>query len=180
MMTIFLIAKAYFKLSQKKNSKKKWEPAQTILLQISEQCMSDEDVKIKASREIEGFLSYGNRIFDNILANTFYGIVNDFISENSEQLDIDVCLLIFEKLLSLDKEETLKISEKEAAKLIILADKIPKLKKNEKFLSLFVALLKHLLKEKSIYRIHEKEELSFNTKLLASIFSFINHFYSSD
>lgn len=34
-ITIFLIAKAYYKLSQKKSSKKKWEPAQTILVQIS-------------------------------------------------------------------------------------------------------------------------------------------------
>jgi hypothetical protein len=79
LMGVFLVAKAYYDLSQKKNSHKKWESAQTILLQLSEQVKTDEDVKIKACREVEGFLSFGDRLFDNALANTFSNLMEDIL-----------------------------------------------------------------------------------------------------
>ena len=79
-MGVFLVAKAYYDLSQKKSSNKKWDSAQTILLQIAEQVKTDEDVKIKACREVEGFLSFGDRLFDNVLANTFSRLLEDIIN----------------------------------------------------------------------------------------------------
>ena len=184
-MTIFLIAKAYYKLSQKKSSKKKWEPAQTILVQISEQSIVDEDIKLKASREIEGFLCYGERLFDNILANTFCGIVGEFLLENNEMLDTDLCCSIFEKLLSLEKStlekgQKIAISEVLAAKLLILAESIPKFKKNEKFLLIFSNLLNYFITEKIVYRIHAKEDKFFNAKFLMSIFTFLKNVYILD
>ena len=125
-------------------------------------------------------MCYGERLFDNILANTFCGIVGEFLLENNEMLDTDLCCSIFEKLLSLEKStlgkgHKIAISEVLAAKLLILAESIPKFKKNEKFLLIFWHLLNYFITEKTIYRIHEKEDKNFNAKFLMSIFTFLKN-----
>ena len=60
----FLLARAGLQLTKKSSSPAKTQHLQTLLITISEILSENDDVKVKAARSVEGFLCFGERIFE--------------------------------------------------------------------------------------------------------------------
>lgn len=126
-------------------------------------------------------MSYGERLFDNILGSTLHDLISLFLSEDKESLDLEKVHIIFEKLLVMNKTKKLKISPMLASKFVILAESIPEIRKSERFLKMFATLLKeYYIKDKIIYTIYEKEEKEFKYSLFKSIFTLLKLLHSVD
>ena len=99
MENVFLISRAAFNLCKKQASKKKSEHTQSLLLQIYQLLSLDEESKLKACREVEGQLSFGERLFEDILGSAVCNILED---PNLDKTSIDegMIISIFKSLLA--------------------------------------------------------------------------------
>lgn len=116
------LARAEFYLSNKQvASQNKQDSTLKIINEIRDILLSDEEVKKKASREVEGFLSTGSRILEEVLGQTFCNFMNDPFFDKSV-VSGDLIQTILENLLNLKPEDQLKVTTLTAARLLISID----------------------------------------------------------
>lgn len=124
---------------------------------------------------MEGFLCYGERIFEECIAQTFCNVLDD---ASKSSVKDGLIISIIENLFNLKISGKLRVTPYSAAKVIIALEDLSKyenmnLKGNKKFLQIFFSLFYHFLCKGLFFVLAEEEGASFTSSVLISMFTFL-------
>jgi hypothetical protein len=155
-----------------------------ILYEICELVGIDEEAKKIACREVEGFLCLGERIFEEVIGQTFCNILNDQ-ALNKAVIEQNTVATILENILNFKMEEELKVSSLTASKIVLCVDELLRIqwskgKVNKNIFYSIANLISYFIANSTIYHLQSEEGPVYTKKLLIAIFSFLKQLGSID
>lgn len=155
---VFVMARAGFQLIQKQSISGKIQHSQNLLCNVSDLLKEDEELKVKASRSVEGFICYGDRIFEEAIGQTFCIVLDE---HTKRAIDSETINTIMENLFDLKTSGKLRVTTKTAAKILIILKDLTKqenlnLQTNKNFLTIIFNVLEHFIKKGLLFQLSEE------------------------